>query len=238
MNEKTKNAVVLLSGGLDSSTVGAIARQMGFSLYALTFSYGQRHAIEIARAKQVANRLQATRHVVYEMDSSVFGGSALTDQIPVPKNRSEAELSEREIPVTYVPARNIIFLSIAAAFAESIDARDLFIGVNAVDYSGYPDCRPAFIDAFTRALHLGTKSGVEGRGISIHTPLISMTKGEIIERGIASGVDYSITNSCYDPDKEGRPCLRCDSCLLRAKGFAEAGLDDPLLVSFADIAPE
>lgn len=232
MSDKENNAVVLLSGGLDSSTVAAIARGRGFKVYALTFSYGQRHSLEIKRAGQVAERIGAQRHVVFEMDSSVFGGSALTDEIPVPKNRSAAEMSAADIPVTYVPARNIIFLSIAAAFAESVGASDIFIGVNAIDYSGYPDCRPDFIEAFSKALRLGTKSGVEGRGMTIHTPLISLTKGEIITLGLEVGVDYSITSSCYDPEADGRPCLRCDSCLLRAKGFAEAGRDDPLLTAF------
>jgi 7-cyano-7-deazaguanine synthase len=220
-------AVVLLSGGLDSATVLALARAEGFDVYALSFRYGQRHALELEAAGRVAHSLGATRHVVADIDLRLFGGSALTSDIAVPKRRSTEEIGAG-IPVTYVPARNLIFLSFAVAWAEVLGSTDIFIGVNALDYSGYPDCRPEFIQAFTRTATLGTKAGVEGTAaVTIHTPLIHMTKAEIIREGMTLGVDYGLTFSCYDPTPGGRPCGECDSCLLRAKGFLEAGLPDP-----------
>jgi 7-cyano-7-deazaguanine synthase len=219
-------AVVLLSGGLDSATAAAVARSEGFDLYALTIVYGQRHAIEVQSARAVAYALGAERHVELQVDLSAFGGSALTDGIDVPKDR---DVAAGDIPVTYVPARNTVFLSLAMAWAEAVGARDLFIGVNALDYSGYPDCRPEFIEAFERLAALATKAGVEGAPLRIHAPLIGMTKAAIIRRGVELDVDYGLTHSCYDPDASGRPCRHCDSCLLRAKGFAEAGLVDPAL---------
>jgi 7-cyano-7-deazaguanine synthase len=219
-------AVVLLSGGLDSATAAAIARREGFDIYALTVAYGQRHAVEVEAARAVARRLGAARHVELHVDLSAFGGSALTDRIEVPKNR---DLAAADIPVTYVPARNTVFLSLALAWAEALGASDIYIGVNALDYSGYPDCRPDFIEAFERLAALATKAGVEGARLRIHAPLITMTKAEIIKRGLELDVDYALTRSCYDPDPGGRPCGRCDSCLLRAKGFAEAGVKDPAL---------
>jgi 7-cyano-7-deazaguanine synthase len=219
-------AVVLLSGGLDSATAGAIARSDGFDLFALTIAYGQRHHVEIEAARAVARALGVTRHVVLPVDLAAFGGSALTDRIDVPKDRA---LEAAGIPSTYVPARNTVFLSLAMAWAEAVGAQDIYIGVNALDYSGYPDCRPEFIEAFERLAALATKAGVEGATLRIHAPLIRMTKGEIIRRGIELRVDYAATHSCYDPDDAGTPCGHCDSCRLRAKGFAEAGLDDPAL---------
>jgi 7-cyano-7-deazaguanine synthase len=220
-------AVVLLSGGLDSATVLALARAEGLDAYALSFRYGQRHALELEAAGRVARSLGAARHVVLDIDLRLFGGSALTSDIAVPKKRSAEEIGGG-IPVTYVPARNLIFLSFAVAWAEVLGSSDVFIGVNALDYSGYPDCRPEFIEAFTRTAALGTKAGVEGAAmLTIHTPLIHMTKAEIIREGTTLGVDYGLTFSCYDPTPEGRPCGECDSCLLRAKGFLEAGLPDP-----------
>ncbi len=220
-------AVVLLSGGLDSTTVLAIARAEGYETFALSIRYGQRHSAELEAAARVARFFGASRHLVTAIDLRLFGGSALTDEIAVPKGRTSAELGAG-IPVTYVPARNTIFLSMALAWAEVLGSSDIFIGVNAVDYSGYPDCRPDFIEAFTRVANLGTKAGVEGHHvITIHTPLIHLTKGEIIRKGIGLGVDYSLTLSCYDPSPTGRPCGACDSCLLRAKGFEEAGFLDP-----------
>ena len=219
-------AVVLLSGGLDSATAAAIARSEGFELYALTVEYGQRHVCEIESARAVARALGAVRHVELRVDSSAFGGSALTDAIDVPKDR---DLAAADVPVTYVPARNTVFLSLATAWAEALGARDIYIGVNILDYSGYPDCRPEFIEAFERLAALATKAGVEGAPLRVHTPLIRWTKAEIIRRGLALGVDYGLTHSCYDPDANGRPCGHCDSCLLRAKGFAEAGVPDPAL---------
>ncbi len=219
-------AVVLLSGGLDSATAAAIAASEGFELYALTVEYGQRHACEIAAARAVARALGVARHVELRVDLSAFGGSALTGAVEVPKDR---DLAATDIPVTYVPARNTVFLSLAMAWAESLHARDIFIGVNALDYSGYPDCRPEFIEAFERLATLATKAGVEGAPMRVRAPLISLTKAEIIRRGLALGLDYGLTHSCYDPDVTGRPCGRCDSCRLRAKGFAEAGVPDPAL---------
>ncbi len=222
-------AVVLLSGGLDSTTVLAIARAEGFVPYALSFRYGQRHSVELDAAHRVAEAQGVARHVVADIDLRVFGGSALTDDIDVPHHNSADELGD-DIPITYVPARNTVFLSFALAWAETLDSSDVFIGVNALDYSGYPDCRPEYIEAYERMANLATKAGVEGRQhLKIHTPLIDLTKAQTIERGRELGVDYSLTHSCYDPDPEGRACGECDSCLLRRRGFAELGLDDPAL---------
>lgn len=221
-------AVVLVSGGLDSATVLAMARAEGFALHALSIDYGQRHRFELDAARRVCQASGVYRHAVMSLDLRSIGGSALTSDISVPKDRSEREM-QAGIPITYVPARNTIFLSLALAWAEVLGAFDIFVGVNAIDYSGYPDCRPEFIDAFTRLAHLATQAGVEGRGdFRVHTPLIRMTKAEIIQQGTRLGVDYSLTHSCYDPDGRGRPCGRCDSCRLRLKGFAEAGLRDPV----------
>lgn len=226
-------AVVLLSGGLDSTTVLALAREQGFAAHALSFRYGQRHLHELEAAEQVARALGAARHVVARIDLREFGGSALTGDIAVPKGRSAAELAEGGIPVTYVPARNTVFLSFALAWAETLGASDIFIGVNALDYSGYPDCRPEYIAAFETLANLATKAGVEGRQrLRIHSPLIHLTKAQIILEGLRLGVDYGQTSSCYDPGDDGRPCGACDACLLRAKGFAEAGLADPLRSRF------
>ena len=223
-----KRAVVLLSGGLDSATALAVALAEGFEVYAISFRYGQRHAIELASAQRIAEAYAVEKHLVVDIDLQAIGGSALTDQIEVPKRRSSLEMSSG-IPVTYVPARNTIFLSFALAWAERLLASDMFIGVNALDYSGYPDCRPEYIEAFERMANLATKAGVEGRmRLKIHTPLIAMTKAEIIKTGLKLGVDYSLTHSCYDPTSQGLACGRCDSCLLRLKGFAEAGARDPL----------
>ncbi len=222
----TRKAVVLLSGGLDSTTVLAIAKRDGFEPYALSFRYGQRHTAELDAAQRVAEALGVTRHVIAEIDLRAFGGSALTDDIDVPKDRP-LKAMEAEIPVTYVPARNTIFLSFALAFAETVEAADIFIGVNALDYSGYPDCRPEYIRAYERMANLATKAGVEGTShFTIHTPLIAMTKRQIIETGLALGVDYGLTLSCYDPSPEGVACGHCDACLLRAKGFMEANAVD------------
>ncbi|EPY01006.1 7-cyano-7-deazaguanine synthase QueC [Magnetospirillum fulvum] len=220
-------AIVLLSGGLDSTTVLAIARAQGFRPAALTFRYGQRHAVEIEASRRVAAAQGVTDHRIADIDLRVFGGSALTADIAVPKGRDEAEMSDGHIPVTYVPARNTIMLSFALAFAEVIDAADIFLGVNAVDYSGYPDCRPDYIQSFETMANLATRAGVEGRRLTLHTPLIDLTKADIIRRGLELGVDYSITSTCYDPDPQGRACGQCDSCRLRLKGFADAGLTDP-----------
>ena len=220
------NAVVLLSGGLDSYTAAAMARADGFDLYALTVAYGQRHAVEIDAARRVARALGVLRHVVLPLDLSVFAGSSLTGGGAVPKGR---DLDGPEIPSTYVPARNTVFLSLALAWAETLEARDLVIGVNALDYSGYPDCRRPFIEAFSAMAAVATKAGVEGARFRVHTPLIDMTKADIIRRGMALGVDYALTHSCYDPSPAGVPCAQCDSCRLRAKGFAEAGVPDPAL---------
>ena len=219
-------AVVLVSGGLDSATVLAIARDIGYHCYTLTVDYGQRHSIELNAAQQVAESLGAVQHKIVKVDFGQFGGSALTDAgIPVP---AYGEASE-SIPPTYVPARNTIFLSLALGWAEILNASDIFIGANAVDYSGYPDCRPVFIEAFARLANIATKAGVEGTEFKIHAPLIQMSKAQIIRRGRELGVDYAMTVSCYDPDPFGHPCGRCDACHLRAKGFNEAGLLDPAL---------
>jgi len=223
----TGKAVVLSSGGLDSTTVMAMARSEGYEIYSLSFRYGQRHSFELVAAKNVANALGAKEHLIIDIDLGKIGGSALTDEIEVPKGRDEASIGE-EIPVTYVPARNTIFLSYALAWAEVLEVANIFIGVSAVDYSGYPDCRPEYIAAFERMANLATKAGVEGRTIiQIHTPLIHMTKALTIQAGMALGVDYSMTHSCYDPSPEGKACGACDSCLLRKKGFKEAGIEDP-----------
>ena len=222
-----KKAVICLSGGLDSATISAIAQEEGYELYALSFKYGQRHGVEMKAAQRVAKMLNVKEHKTAEIDLRLFGGSALTDDIEVPKDRDETEMSA-EIPVTYVPARNTIFLSFALAWAEVLGAYDIFIGVNAVDYSGYPDCRPEFITAFEDTANLATAYGVENdKRIRIHTPLIDLTKAEIIQRGIQLGVDYSETLSCYDPTEDGLACGHCDSCQLRAKGFADANIPDP-----------
>jgi 7-cyano-7-deazaguanine synthase len=222
-----KKAVVLLSGGLDSTTVAAIAQQQGFAVYALSFDYGQNHRVELDFARRVAEQQKVVRHVVVKVDLRSFGGSALTSDVPVPKNRTAEDMGHG-VPVTYVPARNTVFLSLALGWAETLGATDIFIGVNALDYSGYPDCRPEFIAAFERMANLATRLGTEdGRQIKIHTPLIAMTKREIIETGMRLGVDYSMTTTCYDPAPGGEACGACDACLLRLKGFAEAGVADP-----------
>ncbi|MBK1644514.1 7-cyano-7-deazaguanine synthase QueC [Thiocapsa imhoffii] len=227
-----KKAVVLLSGGLDSTTVLALAKAAGFAPYALSFRYGQRHAVELNCAAQVAAVMGVVEHVIADIDLRRFGGSALTSALAVPKGRS-IEAMGHGIPVTYVPARNTVFLSFALAWAEVLGSSDLFIGVNALDYSGYPDCRPEYIAAYERMANLATAAGVEGRQqLQIHAPLIDLTKAEIITRGLALGVDYGLTSSCYDPGPDGRPCGQCDACLLRAKGFAQAGQPDPLRVRF------
>jgi 7-cyano-7-deazaguanine synthase len=223
-----KKAVVLLSGGLDSATVLAIAREEGYELYALSFAYGQRHAIELEAASRVAASIGVASHQIASIDLRAFGGSALTSDTEIPKGRTADEMSHG-IPITYVPARNTIFLSFALAWAEVLGSSDIFIGVNALDYSGYPDCRPEFIEAFEKMANLATKAGVEGRqALKIHTPLIALSKAEIIRTGIALGVDYGLTSSCYDPGSSGEPCGECDSCALRQKGFWENGIDDPL----------
>jgi 7-cyano-7-deazaguanine synthase len=224
----TKPAVILLSGGLDSATAAAIAREQGFELCALTVDYGQRHRQEIEAARRVAEAMGAKRHVIASVDLSELGSSALTAPIDVPKDR-DVDQMEKEIPITYVPARNTVLLALALAYAEAVGAADLFIGVNAIDYSGYPDCRPEFIAAFEHLAGLATKAGVQGRlRFAIHAPLVRMTKAQIIRRGMELGVDYGLTHSCYDPGEDGRSCGRCDACLLRLKGFAEAGIKDPL----------
>ena len=220
-------AVCLLSGGLDSATCLAYAQREGFECHALSFDYGQRHIVELDSARKVAGALHATDHRIAKIDLRVFGHSALTDEIAVPKGRDEAAMN-REIPVTYVPARNTIFLSFALAYAEVLEASDIFIGVNALDYSGYPDCRPEFIQAFETMSNLATKAGVEGRTrIRIRTPLIDLSKADIVRLGQELRLPFELTHSCYDPDAAGRPCTACDSCLLRAKGFREAGIADP-----------
>ena len=222
-----KRAVVLLSGGIDSTTTLAIAIAEGYEAYALSFDYGQRHQIETEAARRVANSLGVKEHRVAKIDMRIFGGSALTDDIDVPKKRSQAEIGHG-IPLTYVPARNTIFLAYALAWAELVPANDIFIGVNAIDYSGYPDCRPEFIEAFKSMANLGTKAGIEGRRFQIHAPLIKFSKAEIIRKAVELGVDLSLTHSCYDPSPEGLACAECDSCLLRLKGFREAGMKDPV----------
>jgi 7-cyano-7-deazaguanine synthase len=229
MLKKNKKAVVLLSGGLDSVTTLAIAHSEGFQLFALTFEYGQRHQQEIEAAKKVANSLRATEHRIIDIDLAQFGGSAITDSaIEVPKDRTDLGNPD-QIPPTYVPVRNTIFLSYALAWAEVLGAFDIFIGVNTTDYSGYPDCRAEFITAFEKLANLATAAAIQDKGqYRIHTPIINMTKREIILAGTKLGVDYSLTHSCYDPDKQGRSCGRCDACRLRLKGFAEAGLKDPI----------
>ena len=221
-----KRAVILLSGGLDSTTCLAIARDQGFDLFALTVNYAQRHVFELQSAKNVALSLDIEKHSVLDIDLAQFGGSALTDDIEVPKDRVESEIAE--IPATYVPARNTILLSVALARAETLDSFDIFIGVNALDYSGYPDCRPEYIESFERTANLATKAGTSGKKFHIHTPLINMTKAEIIKSGTKLGVDYGLTFSCYDPQETGAPCGHCDACILRLKGFKEAGIPDPL----------
>jgi len=232
MEQNQSKAVVLLSGGLDSTTVVAMARQQGFEVYALSFSYGQRHTQELAAAANIARQFEVARHVVVDIDLRRFGGSALTDDIEVPKGRDVEHLDEG-IPITYVPARNTIFLSYALAWAEVLGAEHIFIGVNAVDYSGYPDCRPEFISAYERMANLATRAGVEGeQPLRIETPLLELSKAQIIQQGLALGVDYAQTNSCYDPLENGAPCRACDACLLREKGFIDAGLVDPLLSRF------
>ncbi|GIH51976.1 preQ(0) biosynthesis protein QueC [Microbispora rosea] len=231
MTTTKRKAVVLLSGGLDSTTVLAIAREQGYETYALSFRYGQRHTEELEAAKRVAAELGVAEHVIADINLAVFGGSALTDDaLDVPHHESVDDLGS-EIPITYVPARNTVFLSFALAWAETLSSSDVFIGVNALDYSGYPDCRPEYIEAYERMANLATKAGVEGtQKLKIHTPLIELTKAQTIERGLELGVDYSWTHSCYDPI-DGRACGTCDSCLLRGRGFAELGLVDPSLVS-------
>ena len=218
-------AVVLLSGGLDSYTAAAIAKREGFELYALTVNYGQRHLRELESARRVARALAVVRHLELTVDLRAVGGSSLTSAEPVPRDR---DLNVADIPSTYVPARNMIFLALALGWAEALDARDIVIGVNALDYSGYPDCRPEFLDAFERLAAIATKAGVEGARTRVHAPLLTFSKADIIRSGTALGLDYSLTHSCYDPDAQGRPCRRCDSCVLRAKGFEEAGVVDPL----------
>lgn len=226
-----KNAVVLLSGGLDSTTVLAHAKSEGFEVYALSFHYGQRHNFELEIAKKVAQKFEVADHKIAKIDLRAFGGSALTAEIDVPKGRTEAEM-DGEIPITYVPARNTIFLSFALAFAEVVNAKDIFIGVNAVDYSGYPDCRPEYIAAYETMANLATKAGVEDHDrLKIHTPLIDLKKSEIIQMGLSLGVDYSVTSTCYDPNEKGEACGICDSCVLRIKGFSELGLKDPAAYS-------
>lgn len=225
----TKKAVVLLSGGLDSTTVLAIAKDQGYEPYALSFRYGQRHEIELEAARRVAEAAGVARHVLCDIDLRVFGGSALTADVDVPKHGSADDLTDDGVPITYVPARNTVFLSFALAYAETIEATDIFIGVSALDYSGYPDCRPEYIAAYEQMANLATRAGIEGNKLKIHTPLINLTKGQTVEIGQRLGVDYSLTSSCYDPDTDGHPCGHCDSCLLRLKGFAEAGSEDPLV---------
>ena len=222
-----RSAVVLLSGGLDSYTAAAIVRAQGYRLFALTIRYGQRHVHELESARAVAVALAVARHVELDVDLSIFGGSSLTTDTPVPKDRP---IDPTEIPSTYVPARNTVFLALSLAWAETLGAEDLVIGVNAVDYSGYPDCRPEFLAAFERLASLATAQGVKGGACRIHAPLLTLTKAEIIRKGLELGLDYGLTHSCYDPEPNGRPCNRCDSCALRAAGFAAAGVPDPLLL--------
>jgi 7-cyano-7-deazaguanine synthase len=228
MGIEKKKAVVLLSGGLDSATVLAIARSERYEVYGLSFHYGQRHVFELEAAERVAAAIGVAAHKTAAIDLRVFGGSALTGDIDVPKGRTADEMGHG-IPITYVPARNTIFLSFALAWAEVLGSSDIFIGVNALDYSGYPDCRPEFIEAFEKMANLATKAGVEGRQrLRIHTPLIAMTKAQIIQKGLELGVDYGLTSTCYDPSATGKPCGECDSCELRRKGFRENGIEDPL----------
>jgi 7-cyano-7-deazaguanine synthase len=227
MGDSVKKALVLLSGGIDSTTTLAISKHDGFEPCAMSFRYGQRHVRELESARNVCESMDVTRRIEVKIDLRQIGGSALTDNIDVPKGRTESDIAG-VIPVTYVPARNTIFLSYALGWAEVLGAHDIYIGVNAVDYSGYPDCRPEFIEAFERLANLATKAGVEGSRITIHTPLIHMTKGETIRTGVSLGVDYSLTSSCYDPAADGSACGKCDSCTLRLKGFSEAGFPDPI----------
>jgi 7-cyano-7-deazaguanine synthase len=222
-----KKAIILLSGGLDSATCLAIARAQGFACHALSFRYGQRHLHELDCARQLAQSLGAASHRIIDIDLRQFGHSALTDQIDVPKHRSTDEMSKAEIPITYVPARNTIFLAFALAHAETLPAQDIFIGVNALDYSGYPDCRPQFIAAFETLANLATKAGVEGHKLTLHAPLLHLTKAQIIEKGLALGVNYAQTSSCYDPKPNGSACGSCDACLLRTEGFDKLGKKDP-----------
>ncbi|WP_432065249.1 7-cyano-7-deazaguanine synthase QueC [Streptomyces sp. C10-9-1] len=226
-------AIVLLSGGLDSTTVLAIAKDQGYTPYALSFRYGQRHSVELEAAKRVAEAQGVARHVIADIDLRVFGGSALTSEIDVPKHDTldDASTSDADssVPITYVPARNTIFLSFALAYAETVGASDIFTGVTAVDYSGYPDCRPEYMDAYAKMANLATRAGVEGtQELKLHSPLIAMSKADIVREGLRLGVDYSMTSSCYDPDEQGRACSHCETCLLRLKGFAEAGVSDPV----------
>lgn len=232
MSVNKRAAVVLLSGGLDSTTALGIAKSEGFDCYAMSFRYGQRHAYELIAAEGVARQIGVFDHVIVDINLRQFGGSALTSDVAVPKGRSLSELGEG-IPITYVPARNTVFLSLALAWAETLQSQDVFIGVNALDYSGYPDCRPEYIRAYEAMANLATRAGVEGtQKLTIHTPLIQLTKAQIITRGLSLGIDYSLTSSCYDPGDGGRPCGACDSCLLRAKGFTEAGVADPVVERF------
>jgi len=225
-------AVVLFSGGLDSSTVVAMAQQQGFEVHALSFRYGQRHVVELQAAQAVAKRMGLRHHITVDMDLRAFGGSALTADMAVPKG-AQASPDQSGIPITYVPARNTVFLSYALAWAETLGSFDIFMGVNALDYSGYPDCRPEYIKAYERMANLATKAGVEGRQrLTVHAPLMAMNKAQIIQAGVALGVDYALTSSCYDPGPQGQPCAACASCQLRAKGFAAAALDDPLYTRF------
>jgi len=229
-----KRAVVLLSGGLDSATALALAQAEGYECFALSFDYGQRHRIELQRAMEQAELRNVGKHVVVNIDLRTFGGSALTADIEVPKDRTEEHMAE-EIPITYVPARNTVFLSFGLAWAEVLGAKDIFIGVNALDYSGYPDCRPEYIAAYEAMANLATKAGVEGQKLTIHTPLIDLTKAQIVQAGLEAGVDYAKTSSCYDPSEDGRPCRRCDSCKLRERGFEQLGRIDPLVEHFIKI---
>lgn len=232
MSQDPTKAVILLSGGLDSATSLAIAKAAGFECYALSFRYGQRHSTELNCAEELGKAMGVVEHQIVDFDLRRFGGSALTSDTEVPKGREIEDMSA-DIPVTYVPARNTVFLSFGLAWAETLNSFDIFIGVNALDYSGYPDCRPEYIQAFQSMANLATRAGVEGRGkLTIHTPLIELTKAQIIEKGIELGVDYAMTSSCYDPGDDGRPCGGCDSCLLRKKGFAEIGVPDPLYAKF------
>lgn len=229
--DSRKKAVVLLSGGLDSATVLAIARAEEYACHAMSFRYGQRHVAELAAAQKVAKAIGVEQHITVDIDLRAFGGSALTSDVPVPKGRSIAEMGS-DVPITYVPARNTIFLSFALAWAEVLGSNDIFIGVNALDYSGYPDCRPEYIEAYQQMANLATRAGVEGKQrLLIHTPLIRLTKAQIIRRGLELGVDYGLTSSCYDPDAHGQACGQCDACLLRLKGFAENGMKDPAAYS-------
>jgi 7-cyano-7-deazaguanine synthase len=227
--EMPKNAIVLASGGLDSTTIMAIVNYKGYDIYALSFDYGQRHKIELEAAKKVAKYFDAKKHLILHIELDTIGGSALTEDIILPQERNFKEISSSGVPTTYVPARNIIFLSYSLAWAEVLGSTNIFIGVNAIDFSNYPDCRPEFVESFQKTANLATKAGMEGKKIQIHAPLMYMTKGEIIKKGISLGIDYSMTHSCYNPGKDGLPCGRCDSCLLRKKGFEEAGVKDPLL---------